>query len=62
MLFGLGIDGIVLLYVRYLEERSAGRSIDEATRRMAGTASSVVLAQATTAADSRMLVGETDPK
>jgi uncharacterized protein len=50
MLFGLGIDGIVLLYLRYLEERSGGRSIDEATLRMAGTASSVVLAQATTAA------------
>jgi predicted exporter len=50
MLFGLGIDGVVLLYLRYLEERAAGRSIDDATRRMAGTASSVVLAQATTAA------------
>src|ERR1700674_420632 len=50
MLFGLGIDGIVLLYMRYLEERSTGRSIDNATLRMAGTASSVVLAQATTAA------------
>jgi predicted RND superfamily exporter protein len=50
MLFGLGIDGIVLLYLRYLEERSAGRSVDDATRRMAGTASSVVLAQLTTAA------------
>jgi predicted RND superfamily exporter protein len=50
MLFGLGIDGIVLLYLRYLEERSAGRSIDDATLRMAGTASSVVLAQVTTAA------------
>ncbi|HEV3215407.1 MAG TPA: MMPL family transporter, partial [Vicinamibacterales bacterium] len=50
MLFGLGIDGIVLLYMRYLEERSAGRSVDEATLRMTGTASSVVLAQVTTAA------------
>jgi uncharacterized protein len=50
MLFGLGIDAIVLLYMRYLEERSAGRSVDEATVRMAGTASSVVLAQVTTAA------------
>ena len=50
MLFGLGIDGIVLLYLRYLEERSAGRSVDDAARRMAGTASSVLLAQATTAA------------
>jgi predicted exporter len=50
MLFGLGIDGIVLLYMRYLEERQAGWSGEEATRRMAGTASSVVLAQMTTAA------------
>ena len=50
MLFGLGIDGLVVLYVRYLEERRAGRSADEATRRMAGTASSVVLAQLTTTA------------
>jgi predicted RND superfamily exporter protein len=49
MLFGLGIDGIILLYLRYLEERHAGRSPIDATGRMAGTASSVVLAQATTA-------------
>jgi uncharacterized protein len=50
MLFGLGIDGVVLLYFRYLEERRAGASGDEAVRRMGGTASSVVLAQVTTAA------------
>jgi predicted RND superfamily exporter protein len=50
MLFGLGIDGVVLLYLRYLEERRAGASTDEAVRRMSGTASSVVLAQVTTAA------------
>ena len=50
MLFGLGIDGVVLLYLRYLEERRAGASADEAVRRMGGTASSVVLAQVTTAA------------
>jgi len=50
MLFGLGIDGIVLMYMRYLEERQAGWPGPDATRRMAGTASSVVLAQATTAA------------
>jgi predicted RND superfamily exporter protein len=50
MLFGLGIDGIVLLYMRFLEERHAGRSAADATGRMAGTASSVVLAQMTTAA------------
>jgi predicted RND superfamily exporter protein len=50
MLFGLGIDGVVLLYLRYLEERRTGASADEAVRRMGGTASSVVLAQLTTAA------------
>ena len=50
LLFGLGIDGVVLLYLRYLEERRAGASAEEAVRRMSGTASSVVLAQATTAA------------
>ena len=50
MLFGLGIDGIVLMYMRYLEERQAGWPGPDATGRMAGTASSVVLAQVTTAA------------
>jgi predicted exporter len=50
MLFGLGIDGVVLLYLRYLEERRLGSGVEEATKRMAGTASSVVLAQGTTAA------------
>jgi predicted RND superfamily exporter protein len=49
MLFGLGIDGIVLLYLRYLEEQQAGWTPAEATRRMAGTAASVILAQVTTA-------------
>jgi predicted RND superfamily exporter protein len=50
MLFGLGLDGVVLLYMRYLEEQEAGRPQAEAGRRMAGTASAVVLAQVTTAA------------
>jgi uncharacterized protein len=50
MLFGLGIDGVVLMYLRYLGERRAGQSADRAIRSMSGTASSVVLAQATTAA------------
>jgi len=50
MLFGLGIDGVVLLYLRYLEERRTGASVDDAIRGMSGTASSVVLAQMTTAA------------
>ena len=50
MLFGLGIDGVVLLYIRYLEEREAGLAPLDATRRMASTASSVVLAQVTSVA------------
>jgi uncharacterized protein len=50
MLFGLGIDGVVMLYLRYLEERNQSRPPEEATRRMSGTAVSVVLAQGTTAA------------
>ena len=50
MLFGLGIDGVVLIYVRYLEERRKGATTDEAVQRMGPTAASVVLAQATTAA------------
>jgi predicted RND superfamily exporter protein len=50
MLFGLGLDGVVLLYMRYLEEQDAGHPPVEACRRMAGTAAAVVLAQVTTAA------------
>ena len=50
MLFGLGIDGIVVLFMRYLEEREAGAAPEAACRRMTGTAFSVVLAQVTTAA------------
>ena len=50
MLFGLGLDGVVLLYMRYLEEREAGHPPAAACRRMGGTASAVVLAQVTTAA------------
>ena len=50
MLFGLGIDGVVMLYLRYLEERRVPRSPEDATRHMSTTATSVVLAQVTTAA------------
>jgi uncharacterized protein len=50
MLFGLGVDGVVLLYVRYLEERSAGFGPADAFGRCAGMASGIMLAQATTAA------------
>src|SRR5207244_5812332 len=44
------IDAVILIYVRYLQERRDGRSPDEATRRLSGTAWSVVLANVTTAA------------
>ena len=50
MLFGIGIDGVVILYLRFLEERRAGASADEAVFRMGGSAVSVVLAQMTTVA------------
>ncbi len=50
MLFGLGIDGVILLYMRYLEERRAGATPDEAVPRMSGTAVTVVLAQMTSVA------------
>ena len=50
MLFGLGIDGIALLYMRYLEECEAGAAPVEANRRLSGTALGVLLAQVTTAA------------
>lgn len=50
MLFGLGIDGVVLLYMRYLEGREAGAEPASAIRGMSGTAVSVILAQVTTAA------------
>ena len=50
MLFGLGIDGILLLYLRHLEEVRAVDSAEEATSRLSGTARSVVLGNVTTAA------------
>jgi predicted RND superfamily exporter protein len=50
MLFGLGIDAIVLLYMRYLEARRDGAHGQAAVLRTARTASSVALAQTTTAA------------
>jgi len=49
MLFGLGVDGVVLLYLRYLEERANGFGAEDALGRSAGTAGSVTLAYATTA-------------
>ena len=49
MLFGLGIDGIALMYLRYLEERARGFGAEEAFGRSAGTGRSVMLAYGTTA-------------
>jgi predicted RND superfamily exporter protein len=49
MLFGLGVDGVVLLYLRYLEERAAGFGTEDALGRSAGTAGSVTLGYTTTA-------------
>jgi predicted RND superfamily exporter protein len=56
MLFGLGIDGIVLLYLRYMEEREHGLSEPEAIARSSGTATSIMLAYGTTAATFLALV------
>ncbi|MBE3134211.1 MAG: MMPL family transporter [Acidobacteria bacterium] len=56
MLFGLGIDGIVLMYLRYQEERGRGFSAKDAIARTSGTATSVMLAYATTAATFLALV------
>jgi predicted RND superfamily exporter protein len=50
MLFGLGIDGIVLVYLRYMEERGRDLAPEDAIARSAGTATSVMLAYGTTAA------------
>lgn len=50
MLFGLGIDGIVLVYLRYMEERGRDCPPEEAIGRCAGTATSIMLGYGTTAA------------
>lgn len=50
MLFGLGLDGVALMYVRYAEERDHGFETEEAFGRSAGTARSVMLGYGTTAA------------
>jgi predicted RND superfamily exporter protein len=50
MLFGLGIDGVVLLYLRYTEERERGFTEPDAIARASGTATSIMLAYGTTAA------------
>ena len=50
MLFGLGIDGIMLLYVRFLEERALGADAETATRSLSTTVSSVLLGYITSVA------------
>jgi len=50
MVFGLGDDGLMLLYVRFLEERARGASLEVATRRLSRTVSSVFLGFITTVA------------
>ena len=50
LLFGLGIDGLVLLYARYLEEREASGSAPFAIERLTGAGTSVLLGYLTTAA------------
>ena len=50
MLFGLGIDGIMLLYVRFLEERAQGADAETATRSLSTTVSSVLLGYITSVA------------
>jgi predicted RND superfamily exporter protein len=43
LLFGLGIDGLVLLYSRYLEEMESGLSAEDAIVRLAGPGTSMLL-------------------
>ena len=50
LLFGLGIDGLVLMYARYLEEVEAGATAGTAIVRLAGAATSMLLGYFTTAA------------
>ncbi len=50
ILFGLGIDGVVLIYLRYIEERQRGFSESEAIAKTSGTATSMLLAYGTTVA------------
>lgn len=50
MLFGLGVDGVVLLYVAYAHARAEGAGPDEAVQRLGGPASSMLLGMWTTAA------------
>jgi predicted RND superfamily exporter protein len=50
LLFGLGIDGVVLLYARYLETMASGVSASRAIEALSGASSSMLLGCFTTAA------------
>jgi predicted RND superfamily exporter protein len=50
MLFGLGIDGVVLLFVAFRHQVSTGLSADEATVALEGPSASMLLGMWTTAA------------
>jgi uncharacterized protein len=50
LLFGLGIDGLVLLYARYLEERPTSATAAEAVGRLGGSSASMLLGMFTSAA------------
>jgi uncharacterized protein len=50
LLFGLGVDGLVLMYVRYLEELEAGVPAPAAIARLGGAGTSMLLGSFTTAA------------
>jgi predicted exporter len=50
MLFGLGVDGVVLLYVTHRLALAGGASSEEAVRQTAGPSSSMLLGMWTTAA------------
>ncbi len=50
MLFGVSIDGVLLLYYRFLHERARGASPDEASGLLAATVISVGMGFTTTAA------------
>lgn len=50
LLFGLGVDGLVLLYARYLEERAGVARPEEAVARLAGSGTSMLLGMMTSAA------------
>jgi uncharacterized protein len=50
MVFGLGDDGLMLLYVRFWEERARGATLESAIRRLSQTVKSVFLGYVTTVA------------